>query len=188
MPKLRLDLPTTGVDDCTCVYPEPAEWDTRDAGYIVRAASSCCVQQTCGKIQSEVATGPTAKRSVSNMEWPRPCSVKDVRSFLGLAGFYRRFIKEFSLKAKPMTELTKEKVPWKWTQTEENSFNELKKSLVIAPVLCMPNFDLPVVVTTDASLVSVGAILEQDFGQGLQPVAFDSRKLNLAETRYLAYE
>ena len=42
----------------------------------------------------------------------RPCSVKDVRSFLGLAGFYRRFIKEFSLKAKPMTELTKEKVPW----------------------------------------------------------------------------
>ena len=71
-----------------------------------------------------------------------------------------------------MTELTKDKVPWKWTQTEENSFNELKKSLVIAPVLRMPNFDLPFVVTTDASLVSVGAILEQDFGQGLQPVAF----------------
>ena len=55
--------------------------------------------------------------------------MKDIRSFLGLAGFYRRFIKEFSLKAKPLTELTKEKVLWKWTQTEENSFNELKKSL-----------------------------------------------------------
>ena len=115
---------------------------------------------------------PSPEKVRTVVEWPRPCSVKDIRSFLGLAGFYRRFIKEFSLKAKPMTELTKEKVPWKWTQTEENSFNELKKSLVIAPVLRMPNFDLPFVVTTDASLVSVGAILEQDFGQGLQPVAF----------------
>ena len=131
---------------------------------------------------------PSPEKVRTVVEWPRPCSVKDIRSFLGLAGFYRRFIKEFSLKAKPMTELTKEKVPWKWTQTEENSFNELKKSLVIAPVLRMPNFDLPFVVTTDASLVSVGAILEQDFGQGLQPVAFDSRKLNPAETRYSAYE
>ena len=52
----------------------------------------------------------------------------------------------------------------------------------------MPNFELPLVVTTDASLVSVGAILEQDFGNGMQPVAFDSRKLNPAETRYSAYE
>ena len=52
----------------------------------------------------------------------------------------------------------------------------------------MPNFDLSFVVTTDASLVSVGAILEQDFGQGLQPVAYESRKLNPAETRYSAYE
>ena len=55
-------------------------------------------------------------------------------------------------------------------------------------VLKMPDFDRPFVVTTDASLVLVGAILEQDFGQGLQPVAFESRKLNPAETRYSAYE
>ena len=60
--------------------------------------------------------------------------------------------------------------------------------MVTAPVLKMPDFERPFVVTTDASLVSVGAILEQDFGQGLQPVAFESRKLNPAETRYSAYE
>ena len=107
---------------------------------------------------------PSPEKVQTIVEWPRPYSVKDVRSSLGLAGFYRRFIKEFSLKAKPMTELTKEKVPWQWTQNEEKLFNELKKSLVIAPVLHIPNFDLPFVVTTDASLVSVGAILEQDFG------------------------
>ena len=58
---------------------------------------------------------------------------------------------------------------------------------MIAPVLKMPDFEHPFVVTTDASLVSVAAILEQDFGQGLQKVAFESRKLNPAETRYSAY-
>ena len=57
-----------------------------------------------------------------------------------------------------------------------------------APVLKMPDFECPFVVTTDASLVLVGAILEEDFGQGLQPIAFESRKLNPAETRYSAYE
>ena len=64
----------------------------------------------------------------------------------------------------------------------------MKHSLVTAPVLRMPDFDRKFVVTTDASLVSVGAILEQNFGHGLQPVAFESRKLNPADTRYSAYE
>ena len=122
------------------------------------------------------------------VEWPRPQSVRDVRAFLGLASFYRRFIKQFSLKARPLTDLTREKNEWKWNEAEENAFNVLKQSLVLAPVLRIPNFDLQFVVTTDASLVSVGGILQQDFGQGLQPVAYESRKLNPAETRYSAYE
>ena len=134
----------------------------------------------------EVQPSPEKVRTV--VEWPRPCSVKDVRSFLGLAGFYRRFIKQFSLKARPLTDLTKEGIHWHWGENEEKAFVTLKRSLVVAPVLHMPNFDLPFVVTTDASLVSVGAILEQNFGQGMQPVAFESRKLNPAETRYSAYE
>ena len=131
---------------------------------------------------------PSPEKVKTIVEWPTPKSVKDVRSFLGLAGFYRRFIKDFSLKARPMTDLTKEGVPWKWDEEEENSFCQLKRSLVIAPVLKMPDFDRLFVVTTDASLVSVGAILAQDFGQGLQPVAYESRKLNPTETRYSAYE
>ena len=64
----------------------------------------------------------------------------------------------------------------------------MKRSLVSAPVLHMPDFSLPFVLTTNASLVSVGAILEQDFGKGLQPVAYDSRKLSPTEMRYSAYE
>ena len=131
---------------------------------------------------------PSLEKVKTIVEWPTPKSVKDVCSFLGLAGFYRRFIKDFSLKARPMTDLTKEGMSWKWDEEEENSFCELKRSLVVAPVLKMPDFDRLFVVTTDASLVSIGAILAQDFGQGLQPVAYESRKFNPSETRYSAYE
>ena len=131
---------------------------------------------------------PSPEKVRTIVEWPRLQSVKDVRSFLGLASFYRKFIKQFSLKARPLTDLTKDKVAWQWTEKEEKAFNDLKTSLVVAPVLRIPNFELQFVVTTDASLVSVGAILEQDFGRGLQPVAYESRKLNPAETRYSAYE
>ena len=59
---------------------------------------------------------------------------------------------------------------------------------MMAPILKMPDFECPFVVTTDSNLVSVGPILEQEFGQGLQPVAFESQKLNPAETRYSVYE
>ena len=131
---------------------------------------------------------PSPEKVRTIVEWPPPQSVRDVRSFLGLAGFYRRFIKQFSLKAKALTDLTKDGIVWQWGEEEEKSFCTLKRSLILAPVLRMPNFELQFVVTTDASLVSVGAILEQDFGNGMQPVAFESRKLNPAETRYSAYE
>ena len=141
-------------------------------GYDVSAAGIC----------------PSASKVKAVVEWPRPQSVRDIRAFLGLASFYRRFIKQFSLKARPLTDLTREKNDWQWNESQENAFNSLKQSLVLAPVLRIPDFDLPFVVTTDASLVSVGGILEQDFGQGLQPVAYESRKLNPAETRYSAYE
>ena len=133
-----------------------------------------------------VQPSPDKIRAV--VEWPQLSSVRDVRSVLGLASFYRRFIRDFSQKASALTDLTKAGCTWTWGDREEQAFRELKRSLVTAPVLKMPNFEREFVVTTDASLVSVGAILEQNFGQGLQPVAFESRKLNPAETRYSAYE
>ena len=131
---------------------------------------------------------PSPDKVKAIVEWSPLQSVKDVRSFLGLAGFYRRFIRNFSQKARPLTDLTRAKVQWTWGDPEEQAFRELKRSLVTAPVLHMPDFDREFVLTTDASLVSVGAILEQDFGHGLQPVAFESRKLSSAEIRYSAYE
>ena len=122
------------------------------------------------------------------IEWPRPKSVHDVRSFLGLASYYRRFVRGFSEMARPLTELTRAEAEWKWSTSQHEAFNRLKLALTTAPVLKLPNFERQFVVTTDASDAAVGAILEQDLGNGLQPVAFASRKLNTAEMRYSAYE
>ena len=122
------------------------------------------------------------------IEWPRPKSVHDVRSFLRLASYYRRFVRGFSEMARPLTQLTKSGVEWNWSEAQHRAFNRLKLALTTAPVLKLPDFDRQFVVTTDASDAGVGAILEQDFGNGLQPVAFASRKLNDAEMRYSAYE
>ena len=92
------------------------------------------------------------------------------------------------MKARALTDLTKDGIAWRWEDPEERAFWELKRSLITPPVLHMPDFNRPFVVTTDASAVLVGGILEQDFGQGLQPVAYESQKLNPVETRYSAYE
>ena len=89
---------------------------------------------------------------------------------------------------RPLTELMRAGVEWKWSTSQHQSFNRLKLALTIAPILRLPDFERQFVVTADTSDAAVGAILEQDFGNGLQPVAFASRKLNGAEMRYSAYE
>ena len=122
------------------------------------------------------------------LDWPRPQTVHDIRSFLGLASYYRKFIRGFSQIAKPLTDLTREKKTWCWGDAEQNSFTALKVGMATAPVLRLPDFEKQFVVTTDASDVVIGAILEQDFGSGLHPVAFASGKLNATEILYSAYE
>ena len=98
-------------------------------------------------------------------EWPTPMSVKDIRSFLGLASFYRKFIRHFSEIAAPLTDLIKKGraeiwSPEIWTKKEESAFRQLKTAMVAAPVLQLPDFDREFIVTTDASEVSVGTILQ----------------------------
>jgi len=73
-------------------------------------------------------------------EWPTPKSVSDVRSFHGLASFYRRFVKDFSTIAAPLNELVKKHVGFKWGQKQEQAFAALKDRLTHAPILALPNF------------------------------------------------
>jgi hypothetical protein len=121
-------------------------------------------------------------------QWPAPSNVSDLRSFLGLAGYYRRFLENYSKKALPLTELTKDEVEWHWGTKEQEAFDMLKEELCTAPVLQLANPKLPYVIHCDASGFAVGGCLMQDQGQGLQPVSYISAKMKPAETRYAPHE
>lgn len=95
-----------------------------------------------------VSTDPSKVQDVQ--KWPTPMNVKDLRGFLGIAGYYRRFIKKFGMLAKPLTELLKKGVMFVWTESTEQAFQLLKQSLISAPVLALPDFSKPFVVETDA--------------------------------------
>jgi len=121
-------------------------------------------------------------------EWPKPRSVRDVRAFLGTAGYYRKFIRDFSAIAAPLSDLTKDGVSFEWSTSHEAAFVKLKAAIAQGPVLILPDPSLPFVVHTDASGFAVGAVLQQDQGKGLQPIAFLSKKMLDAETRYPVHE
>ena len=124
-------------------------------------------------------------------DWPTLRSVKDVRSFLGLAGFYRRFVKGFSEKARPLTDLTQIKLGegWSWGAEQQKAFDELKRALTSAPVLAHPDPQRQWTVQTDASGLAIGGVLSQKQDDGLmRPVAFWSQKLSGAERNYSATE
>ena len=95
------------------------------------------------------------------VDWKVPSSVHEIRSFLGLAGYYRRFIEGFSKLASLMTKLTRKDVPFVWNDACDNAFAELKKKLTTTPVLTLPKSGIPYVVYTDASLQALGAVLIQ---------------------------
>jgi hypothetical protein len=94
--------------------------------------------------------------------WKTPTSVSDIRSFLGLAGYYRRFIEGFSRISKPMTELLEKDREFKCTSACESSFQELKKRLTTAPVLVMSDMEKPFSIYCDASGQGLGCVLMQD--------------------------
>ena len=97
-------------------------------------------------------------------EWPRPKNASEVRSFLGLAGDYRRFVEGFSKIAAPMIELTRKNLKFNWSDKCEQSFQELKSRLISAPVLSLPSEDGQFVVYCDASKQGLGCVLMQ-FGK-----------------------
>ncbi|KAG1131334.1 hypothetical protein G6F37_013455 [Rhizopus arrhizus] len=138
-------------------------------GYIVTKEG---LQTDPGKIQKIV-------------EYPQPKTIKQVRGFLGLASYYRRFIKNFATIARPLHDQTKttKKVPWTSKTTE--SFEMLKKLLTTAPILSRPDFNEPFLLVTDASKLGLGAILTQLDENGHEhPIIYASRGLKSTESNY----
>jgi hypothetical protein len=105
-----------------------------------------------------VATDPSKITSIK--DWPQPLNVKDLRSFLGTVGYYRRFVPQFGLICKPLTTLLKKGHLFVWTSETEAVFQALKKALISAPVLALPNFSIPFTIETDASAKGIGAVLQ----------------------------
>nr|KYP31501.1 Retrotransposable element Tf2 [Cajanus cajan] len=117
-------------------------------------------------------------------DWPTPKSVGDIRSFHGLASFYRRFVKDFSTLASPLNELVKKDVPFFWGEDQEKAFKILKEKLTNAPILALPNFDQTFELECDASGLGIGVVLLQ----GGHPIAYFSEKLHEATLNYPTYD
>ncbi|CAG8752308.1 560_t:CDS:1, partial [Ambispora leptoticha] len=128
-------------------------------------------------------------------QWQRPICVRDVRSFLGVMNYYRRFVKDFSKIAKPLTELTKKDVGFRWSDEQDKSFQTLKTLLAENVMLKAPNWQdakngvRPYQMYVDMYDISLGVVLEQADENGrLRPITFESRKLNAHELHYTVTE
>jgi len=118
------------------------------------------------------------------LKWERPKTVTEIRSFVGLAGYYRRFIKDFSRMVTPLTQLTRKNQPFAWTDRCEQSFVELKKMLTSASVLVIPDTNKSFEVYCDASHQGLGGVLMQE----KKVVAYASRQLKVHEKNYPTHD
>ena len=139
-----------------------------------------------GHVISEHGVETDPEKTASVAKWSTPTDLKELRQFLGLASYYRRFVKNFSQIAAPLFQLTHKGKHWCWNQECEEAFVTLKSKLTTAPVLIFPSFDQEFILDTDASGNGLGAVLSQQINGSEQVVGYSSRTLTKAERRYCA--
>ena len=125
------------------------------------------------------------------LDAPRPQTKTQLRSFMGLVGYYRKFVPNFAALSSPLTQLTAARQPnvLEWGDPQENAFQALKQHVARPPVLMAPQFDSPFILQTDASDLGIGAVLLQEGEDGMKhPIGFASKKLLPRETRYSTIE
>ncbi|XP_065438320.1 uncharacterized protein LOC135981052 [Chrysemys picta bellii] len=160
------------------VKPEKCKVGMAEVSYLGHRVGSGCLKPEPAKV--EVIR-----------DWPAPQTKKQVQAFIGMAGYYRRFVPHFSAIAAPITELCKKGKPDKvvWTEECQEALRALKEALVSGPVLANPDFDKPFMVFTDASDTGLGAVLMQEDEKGERhPIVYLSKKLLPREQNYAAIE
>ncbi|KAL4153632.1 hypothetical protein QTP88_001465 [Uroleucon formosanum] len=137
---------------------------------------------------SETGIRPDPKKIQAVLDFPEPKNVKQIKSFLGLSGYYRKFIENYSAIAKPITNLLKKDVAFNWSEECDRAFGKLKHALCTEPVLQYPDFTKEFILTKDASGKALGAILSQGkIGKDL-PIAYASRTLSPSDSNYSTTE
>ena len=185
------------IDDIICLSKDFKEHLThltaifgriRDAG--LRLKPSKChfaaeEVQFLGHVVSKDGVSVDQRKIELVKNFPTPKSQHDVRSFLGLANYYRRFVKNFSAIATPLNDLLKIDQKFTWTTAAENAFQQLKTALTTAPILVYPDFTRQFILSTDASHTAIGYVLGQRDDAGRERViAYGGRALRGAEIRY----
>ena len=141
-----------------------------------------------GHIISEDGVRPDPSKIEAVQQFPVPRSPRNIREFLGLVGYYRKFIYEFARQTKPLPDLLKQGREFHWGSEQQRSFDDMKDALTHAPILQFPNFEQPFVLTTNASDYAIGAVLSQGkLGHDL-PVTYAYKLLTKAESNYSATE
>jgi transposase InsO family protein len=133
-----------------------------------------------GHVVSKDGVRVDPRKTAAVLNWPKPHNLADLRSFLGLATYFRKFIRDFAKLAMPLHRMTRKGILWEWKRECQTAFDNIKRALTEAPCLAFPDFTKPFEVHTDASLAGLGAVLYQDG----RPIAFESRRLTPAEMNY----
>jgi len=154
------------------IKPEKCMWKTRKIGFLGVVIGPNGIEMEEGKVKGVLG-------------WPVPKTVKDVRKFLGLANYYKRFIKDFARVARPMNMLTRKDEKWQWGDEQQKAFDELKKVFTSKPVLAAPDLDKEFRVEADASNYTTGGVLSMKcLDEKWRPVTFISKSLSDTERNY----
>ncbi|WMV54289.1 hypothetical protein MTR67_047674 [Solanum verrucosum] len=170
---------------CRC-NPRLPSTDSSEQNYgrLARTVVRSTVQRSDRHIVSGDGIRVDTQKIEAVQNWPRPTSPTDIRSFLGLDGYYRRFVEGFSCISSPLTKLTQKTVKFQWSEGCEKSFQELKKRLTTASVLTLPEGTQGFVVYCDASRVGLGSVLMQNG----KVIAYVSIELKVHEKNYLTHD
>ena len=137
-----------------------------------------------GHIVSENGVSTDPEKTEAIKTWSKPSSKKQMRSFLGLCSYYRKFVKNFAAIAKPLHKLCEKKTPFLWSDEAQAAFEKLKSHLVSSPILAYPELGKKFILDTDASEFAVGAVLSQEHEKQERVIAYMSKSLNAHERAY----